>query len=267
MKFLIIKYSNSCLKKEIVAIKFQSLKDETVDIGTKIIVETESNFRLAEVIKFEVNNNLLNTILEDKTKFIRIATATDLNQHKKNELDSIEVLAYSQGKANELKLEMRFVDSFYTFDRKQLYVSYVADTRVDFRELAKILAQKYKTRIELRQIGVRDKAQKIGGIGPCGLFLCCNTFLTDFSSVSIGMAKNQFLALNPTKINGICGRLLCCLKYEDDNYTKLKNNFPNIGKLVKFGNTEGKVVEINILNNTYKIELKNREVVEIKNEN
>lgn len=267
MKFLIIKYSNSCLKKEIVAIKFQSLKDETVDIGTKIIVETESNFRLAEVIKFEVNNNLLNTILEDKTKFIRIATATDLNQQKKNELDSIEVLAYSQGKANELKLEMRFVDSFYTFDRKQLYVSYVADTRVDFRELAKILAQKYKTRIELRQIGVRDKAQKIGGIGPCGLFLCCNTFLTDFSSVSIGMAKNQFLALNPTKINGICGRLLCCLKYEDDNYTKLKNNFPNIGKLVKFGNTEGKVVEINILNNTYKIELKNREVVEIKNEN
>lgn len=267
MKFLIIKYSNSCLKKEIVAIKFQPLKDETVDIGTKIIVETESNFRLAEVIKFEVNNNLLNTILEDKTKFIRIATATDLNQQKKNELDSIEVLAYSQGKANELKLEMRFVDSFYTFDRKQLYVSYVADTRVDFRELAKILAQKYKTRIELRQIGVRDKAQKIGGIGPCGLFLCCNTFLTDFSSVSIGMAKNQFLALNPTKINGICGRLLCCLKYEDDNYTKLKNNFPNIGKLVKFGNTEGKVVEINILNNTYKIELKNREVVEIKNEN
>ena len=214
-----------------------------------------------------MNNNLLNTILEDKTKFIRIATATDLNQQKKNELDSIEVLTYSQSKANELKLEMRFVDSFYTFDRKQLYVSYVADTRVDFRELAKILAQKYKTRIELRQIGVRDKAQKIGGIGPCGLFLCCNTFLTDFSSVSIGMAKNQFLALNPTKINGICGRLLCCLKYEDDNYTKLKKNFPNIGKLVKFGNTEGKVVEINILNNTYKIELKNREVVEIKNEN
>ena len=230
MKFLIIKYSNSYLKKEIVAIKFQPLKDETVDIGTKIIVETESNFRLAEVIKFEVNNNLLNTILEDKTKFIRIATATDLNQQKKNELDSIEVLTYSQSKANELKLEMRFVDSFYTFDRKQLYVSYVADTRVDFRELAKILAQKYKTRIELRQIGVRDKAQKIGGIGPCGLFLCCNTFLTDFSSVSIGMAKNQFLALNPTKINGICGRLLCCLKYEDDNYTKLKKNFTNIWK-------------------------------------
>ena len=258
MKFLIIKYSNSCLKKEIVAIKFQPLKDETVDIGTKIIVETESNFRLAEVIKFEVNNNLLNTILEEKTKFIRIATATDLNQQKKNELDSIEVLTYSQSKANELKLEMRFVDSFYTFDRKQLYVSYVADTRVDFRELAKILAQKYKTRIELRQIGVRDKAQKIGGIGPCGLFLCCNTFLTDFSSVSIGMAKNQFLALNPAKINGICGRLLCCLKYEDENYKNLKKNFPNIGKMVTIGNLEGKVTEINVLNNTYKIELKNR---------
>ena len=267
MKFLIIKYSNSCLKKEIVAIKFQSLKGEKIEVGTKIVVETESNFRLAEVIKFEVDHNILNAILEAKTKFIRIATTDDLNQQKKNDFDSTEVLVYSQSKANELKLEMRFVDSFYTFDRKQLFISYVADTRVDFRELAKILAQKYKTRIELRQIGVRDKAQKIGGIGPCGLFLCCNTFLTDFSSVSIGMAKNQFLALNPTKINGICGRLLCCLKYEDENYTNLKKNFPNIGKMVKIGNMEGKVTEINILNNIYKIELKNKEVVEIKNEN
>ncbi len=267
MKFLMIRYSNSYLKNETVVIKLQPQKGEKLYIGTKIVVETESTFRLAEIVKFEIESNIPNLILEKKTKFIRIATADDLKQQRKNELDSTEVLTYSQSKANELKLEMRFVDSFYTFDRKQLFISYVSDTRIDFRELAKILAQKYKTRIELRQIGVRDKAQKIGGIGPCGLFLCCNTFLTDFSSVSIGMAKNQFLALNPAKINGICGRLLCCLKYEDENYKNLKKNFPNIGKMVTIGNLEGKVTEINVLNNTYKIELKNKEVVEIKNEN
>lgn len=267
MNLLMIRYSNSCLKQEIVVIKFKPQNGETIDIGTKIIVETESNFRLAEVIKVEMESSMSNLILEKKTKFIRVATTDDLTQQRKNELDCTEVLSYSQAKANELKLEMKFIDSFYTFDKKQLFISYVADTRIDFRELTKVLAQKYKTRIELRQIGVRDKAQKIGGIGPCGLFLCCNTFLTDFSSVSIGMAKNQFLALNPTKINGICGRLLCCLKYEDENYTNSKKNFPNIGKMVKIGNVEGKVTEINILNNTYKVELKNKEVVEIKNEN
>ena len=158
---------------------------------------------------------------------------------------------------------MRFVDSYFTFDKKQLFLSYTADARVDFRELAKMLAQKYKTRIELRQIGVRDKAKKIGGVGPCGLFLCCNTFLTDFESVSISMAKNQFLALNPTKINGLCGRLLCCLNYEDEVYTELKKEYPDIGDLVETEHGLGKVTAVNILKQSYTVDIKEKGIIEI----
>ena len=122
-------------------------------------------------------------------------------------VDANKALLDAKKFALELNLPMNFIDSYYTFDRSQLLLYFNADDRIDFRELAKKLAQKYKTRIELRQIGVRDKAKRIGGLGPCGLFLCCNSFLTDFNSVSINMAKNQFLALNPSKINGVCGRL------------------------------------------------------------
>ena len=157
---------------------------------------------------------------------------------------------------------MNFVDSYFTFDKNQLIFSFLSDNRVDFRELAKKLAQKYKTRIELRQIGVRDKAKKIGGIGPCGLFLCCNTFLTDFNSVSINMAKNQFLALNPSKINGMCGRLLCCLGYENDTYTELKKNMPRIGMMADTPMGMGKVVDVDVFKRTYKVDLKEKGIIE-----
>ena len=132
--------------------------------------------------------------------------------------------------------------------------------------MAKELGAKLRTRIELRQIGIRDKAKEIGGIGPCGRFLCCSTFLTNFDTVSISMAKNQGLALNPTKINGVCGRLLCCLNYENEQYMEVRKNIPDVGKKVKInGKVEGKVVEINILSGTYKIETKSKEIVELKN--
>ena len=159
---------------------------------------------------------------------------------------------------------MRIIDANYTFDRKQLLFNFLADSRIDFRELAKKLAQIYKTRIELRQIGVRDKAKEIGGIGPCGRFLCCSTFLTDFNSVSINMAKNQMLALNPTKINGLCGRLLCCLNYEDEVYTEMKKAMPNIGQTFKDNEVEGKVVSLNLLKRTATIETKNKSLVEVE---
>ena len=133
-------------------------------------------------------------------------------------------------------------------------------------ELAKKLAQKYKTRIELRQVGVRDKAKVIGGLGPCGLFLCCNSFLTDFNSVSINMAKNQFLALNPSKINGVCGRLLCCLNYEDEVYTELKKNLPKVGSTVKIAEGTGKVVGVNVFKNTYQVEISKYNIVEVSGE-
>ena len=131
---------------------------------------------------------------------------------------------------------MTIIDANYNFDKSQLIFRFLADERIDFRKLAKDLASNLKTRIELRQIGVRDKAKEIGGIGPCGRILCCSSFLTNFESVSINMAKNQGIALNPTKINGVCGRLLCCLNYEDDQYTELKREFPSIGTIVKHKN-------------------------------
>ena len=230
-----------------------------VEIGTKVVVADNSLYKLATVIDvLEEDNHFYNTT------FVRVATERDLEQNKRNMAESSDVLLYAQDKANSLGLEMRFISSFYTLDRKQLFISYVADNRVDFRELAKVLAQKYKTRIELRQIGVRDRAKKVGGLGPCGLFLCCNQFLTEFASVSINMAKNQFLALNPSKINGLCGRLLCCLNYEDEVYTELKKDLPNIGNLVETSEGLGKVVEVNVFNKTYKVEIKNKGVVELK---
>ena len=227
-------------------------------IGNLLIVSINSLLHIASVIDFCDNEK----DREFKTKFVRVATKKDINQNRRNVIDSSEVLVYAEEKASELELPMHFISSFYTFDRKQLFISYVADNRIDFRELAKVLAQRYKTRIELRQIGVRDRAKKVGGLGPCGLFLCCSTFLTDFVSVSINMAKNQFLALNPTKINGVCGRLLCCLAYEDDNYTYYKKDLPTVGEEYLYKDKPYKVVEVDILNRKIKIENPERNILE-----
>ena len=156
---------------------------------------------------------------------------------------------------------MNFVDAYYNLDKSQLVFLFLSETRVDFRELAKKLAAKYKTRIELRQVGVRDKAKRVGGLGPCGLFLCCNSFLADFNSVSINMAKNQMLALNPTKINGLCGRLLCCLGYENDTYTEMKKDLPKIGLVADTPLGMGKVVSVDIFKKTYSVDLKDQGIV------
>ena len=158
---------------------------------------------------------------------------------------------------------INFVDCYYTLNQNQLIFNFTADDRIDFRNLAKKLAGKYKTRIELRQIGVRDKAKRIGGIGPCGLFLCCNTFLTDFNSVSINMAKNQNLALNPSKINGLCGRLYCCLSYEDDVYSKLRKELPEVGEIINKKGIKGKVISLDILNNKYRVETDDKGIVDL----
>ena len=158
---------------------------------------------------------------------------------------------------------MNFIGAYFTLDKNQLIYNFVADERIDFRELAKKLASIYKTRIELRQIGVRDKAKEIGGLGPCGRFLCCNSFLTDFNSVSINMAKNQYIALNPSKINGICGRLLCCLNYEDEQYSEMKKKYPDLGSYIKVNNLSGKVVSHNLFKKTFTIESSDKILTEI----
>ena len=149
---------------------------------------------------------------------------------------------------------MKFLDAFFTFDRKQLVFQFLSDNRVDFRELAKSLAGIYKTRIELRQVGVRDKAKNISGIGKFGRKICCSSFLNDLDSVGIAQVKNQNLALNPSKINGICGRLLCCLKYEDETYTDLKKDFPKIGTRLIYNNEQYRISSMNVLTRTIKIE-------------
>lgn len=226
-------------------------------IGFKIIVKNGDLLKMASIVNIEEKEDI-----DISTTFVRVATKKDREQHDKNKKDAALALAFAQEESLNLDLEMHFISAFYTFDRKQLFLSYTADARVDFRDLAKVLAQKYKTRIELRQIGVRDRAKKIGGLGPCGLFLCCSTFLNDFSSVSINMAKNQFLSLNPTKINGSCGRLLCCLNYEDEVYTELKKGLPTIGSLVETKEGLGKVTEVDVFKRKFKAEFKDKGILE-----
>jgi len=164
-------------------------------------------------------------------------------------------------KVNEHQLDMKLVDVEYTFDRNKVIFYFTADGRVDFRELVKDLAAIFRTRIELRQIGVRDEAKMLGGIGPCGRMLCCSTFLGDFDPVSIKMAKDQNLSLNPTKISGLCGRLMCCLKYENDEYESAKEALPDLGEIIETPQGKGKVVGLNILERVLQIELKEQERV------
>ena len=229
-----------------------------INKGFDIIINDDGSLKMASVVDLNVLNDV------DKfSDFVRIATKKDKEQNSNNKKESSSALFFAQEKALELGLDMHFISSFYTFDKKQLFLSYVSDNRVDFRELTKILAQKYKTRIELRQIRVRDRAKIVGGLGPCGLFLCCSSFLTNFASVSINMAKNQFLALNPSKINGLCGRLLCCLNYEDEVYTELKKGMPAIGNLMDTNEGLGKVVEVDVFNKKVKVEIKDKGIVEI----
>ena len=173
------------------------------------------------------------------------------------------MLKFARQEATKLKLDMNFVSADVTLDNKHLLYQFVADERVDFRELAKSIAGKYKLRVELRQIGARDKAKLIDGIGPCGRRLCCASFLDKLDSISMNMAKNQGLALNPSKINGACGRLMCCLTYENDNYLECRNQLPGVGKMVETEFGEGKVVSEDVLNLKYTVNI-NNELKEIK---
>jgi cell fate regulator YaaT (PSP1 superfamily) len=182
-----------------------SLKD-----GDSVIVETEKGLQYGDVVNTSVNEFNKNN-LEFKN-VIRLANKNDYKKHINNQKDADIALVKCNDLINQYGLDMKIIDASYTFDREQLIFRFVSDNRVDFRQLAKEMGTMFKTRIELRQVGIRDKSKEIGGFGPCGRKLCCNTFLTEFDSVSINMAKNQNLSLNPTKINGVCGRLLCCLK-------------------------------------------------------
>ena len=226
-----------------------------------VIVETEKGLQFGKIVSF-VNDD---TILKKNNykKVVRISTKADYLQHLNNLKDAEKAISRCNYFINKNNLDMTIVDATYTFDRSQLIFRFISDERVDFRQLAKDLGSAFKTRIELRQIGIRDKAKEVGGIGPCGRKLCCTTFLTDFDSVSINMAKNQALSLNPTKINGSCGRLLCCLKYEDDNYDEYKKGMPDVGKVVNLKEGKGKVVSVDLFKRKYKVFIEDIGFVEV----
>ena len=228
--------------------------------GDDVVFETENGTFLGKVVKEKYSEDKRNLDLP-LDKVIRKAIDEDYSKEEKNSENAEKALNDAKKYSKELDLDMNFVDAYFSLDNSQLVFNFLSENRVDFRELAKKLASKYKTRIELRQVGVRDKAKKIGGLGPCGLFLCCNSFLTDFNSVSINMAKNQMLALNPTKINGICGRLLCCLGYENDIYTELKKDMPKVGMVADTPQGMGKVVSIDVFKKTYSVDLKEKGIV------
>ena len=219
-----------------------------------VIVETDKGEQFGKVTKeaFSIEEKKLMSPLKN---VVRIATKQDYYANKKNLKDAEEALKKCRDLAIKEHLNMQIIDAHYTFDRTQLVFRFLADARVDFRNLAKELASIYKTRIELRQVGVRDKAKEIGGIGPCGRPLCCSCFLNDFESVSINMAKNQNISLNQTKINGACGRLLCCLKYEDETYSECRKCLPKIGEIIETEAGRGKVVSVDILNKKYSVEI------------
>ncbi|SEN64676.1 PSP1 domain-containing protein [Lihuaxuella thermophila] len=228
--------------------------DLEIQRGDHVIVETVRGIEYGKVVLGIRYVNEDEVVLPLK-KVIRIATAGDRQQVEENIAAAKEALGICAEKVRDHQLEMKLVDAEYTFDRNKIIFYFTADGRVDFRELVRDLASVFRTRIELRQIGVRDEAKMLGGIGPCGRVLCCSSFLGDFEPVSIKMAKDQNLSLNPAKISGLCGRLMCCLKYENDHYEEAKQLLPDIGEQVLTPNGDGSVVVLNLLEKKVQVKL------------
>lgn len=229
-----------------------------LDIGQYIIVETARGIEYGKVV-VPIREVAEDAIVLPLKQVVRPANAKDSVQVEENKKESVRAFEAATAKIIEHKLEMKLVDVEYTFDRNKIIFYFTAEGRVDFRELVKDLASIFRTRIELRQIGVRDEAKLLGGIGPCGRMLCCSTYLGDFDPVSIKMAKDQNLSLNPTKISGLCGRLMCCLKYENDEYEAAKKGMPDIGNFIATPEGKGKVVNINVLERLIQVYLQSLE--------
>ena len=236
--------------------------DAPVELDSYVIVETVRGIEFGKVVLVDKKVDEEDVVLPLK-KIIRMAAEKDKLTVVENQEQAEEALNTGTKKIKEHKLDMNLVDVEYTFDRNKIIFYFTADGRIDFRNLVKDLASMFKTRIELRQIGVRDEAKMLGGIGPCGRMLCCSTFLGDFEPVSIKMAKDQNLSLNPAKISGLCGRLMCCLKYENDEYEQAKHELPDMGKFIKTPYGKGKVVGLNMLERLIQIEIsENEQVIE-----
>lgn len=230
---------------------------KTFSKGEKVIVETVRGIECGEIASAN------HTVAEEEIrhplkKIIRGANAEDIKIVETNRKKEAEAFAFCEKKVQQLGLDMKLVEVECTFDGSKMLFYFTSDDRVDFRELVKILASQYRTRIEMRQIGVRDVSKMIGGLGICGRPFCCSQFLDDFHPVSIKMAKEQGLSLNPSKISGTCGRLLCCLKYEQDSYEYLAKITPRVGSIVDTREGRGTVTESNLLTGMIKVSLERR---------
>lgn len=248
--------------KDVGKIYYFDASGNKVNAKSKVIVETARGIEMGEVVleNFEIDETSMNQPLK---KVLRIATDEDLKKaaiNKAKEADAFKICAQ---KIKDHKLEMKLTEVEYAFDGSKILFYFTADGRIDFRDLVKDLAFVFKTRIELRQIGVRDEAKLIGGLGICGRKLCCSTFLGEFAPVSIKMAKEQSLSLNPTKISGTCGRLMCCLKYEEEAYQDLLRKTPKPGAFVKTPDGKGNVVDTLLLRGLVKVKLEKDENVRV----
>lgn len=234
---------------------FKSDKDFKKD--DYVVVDSDKGIQLAKVryIKDRVDEDI-----DEVKPILRKADDKDYDTYLDNLKESDKIMKKVKELVKKMTLDMRILSVSYTLDKQVLLINFVSDDRVDFRDLAKKLANMYKTRIELHQVGARDKAKEVCGIGKCGQKLCCGAFLNRFNPVSMNMAKNQNLALNPTKINGACGRLLCCLSYEDEVYTELAKGLPRVGQKVMYNNTKCNVVNVDILKRTYIVEYDNERI-------
>ena len=247
---------------EIVGIKFKDVgkvyyfdpNGAKFNKGDFAIVETVRGVECGEVA-IENKDVDESEIVKPLKKIVRPATSNDIKRYEENKKKEIEAAEIARKRIEAHKLEMNLVDVEYTFDGGKILFYFTADGRVDFRELVKDLASIFRTRIELRQIGVRDKAKMIGGLGVCGRPFCCSTFLGDFQPVSIKMAKEQGLSLSLDKISGCCGRLMCCLKYEQDTYEYLSKTTPKPGAIINTNEGEGRVTESNILTGLLRVQL------------
>ena len=232
---------------------FFGVKDIELHLEDKVIVETVRGLELGVIAIEPISIDKYSNGLSLKP-IIRKATDTDIRLAEINQKDAVFAMDICQTEVKKLNLDMNLISCEYTLDKSKVLFSYLADDRVDFRELLKVLASKLHTRIELRQIGSRDKAKMIGGLGVCGLPLCCSTFLNEFDGISINRAKNQMLAINIPKLSGQCGKLICCLKYEDDVYSEERKKYPDLGTRVFIDKVEYTVTSINIISRIVKIE-------------
>ncbi|MEG2377482.1 MAG: stage 0 sporulation family protein, partial [Clostridia bacterium] len=247
---------------EIIGVRFKELgkvysfdpDGNKYEIGDSVIVETARGIEFGEVAT--ANSEVTDEqVVIPLRKVVRTATDEDKEIVRRNREREREALKICQKKVVEHKLEMKAIDVECTFDRSKILFYFTADGRIDFRELVRDLASVFKTRIELRQVGVRDEARLLGGLGICGRPFCCNTFLDDFQPVSIKMAKEQSLSLNPAKISGTCGRLMCCLKYEQEAYEDLHRTTPRVDSLVETPQGMGTVTDVSLLSGKLKVRL------------